>query len=116
LLLVEFTEWRHVFIAKPEIERQVLTCSPIVLDEKINCVGAEVVLVRSRLKRCLLGKAQQEICKGHSAGPAGKDERPAGVAGIAGVQHLAAEVATPTPIVLTPSQTHGIADGDVLRG
>ena len=48
-LVIGFSKGRGVFITQAEIEGQAFACAPVVLDEKVEGVGMEVIILRAKL-------------------------------------------------------------------
>src|SRR5205823_2235451 len=90
--VIGFSKRWRVLIAQAQIQGEVLARAPVVLNEKVEGVGVEVVILCAKLNRGLTGEAKQEIRKRQSGGAAVEIEGAARIAGVAHIQQLVAEV------------------------
>src|SRR5438128_2355528 len=107
-----FGEGRHIFIAQPQVQGHILGYAPVVLNEEVIRVGAELVIDGAELNRGLLREPQQEVGKSQTGmelpiaadaagGQAIEGKCASRVGRIAYINELAPEVGAPAPAVLT---------------
>ncbi len=125
-MIVDFREWRNVFVAHAEIQGEIAAQFPLVLDVGVPGIAAEVVVVGAELRRGLLRQAEQKIGEVVAGAwhlsasddlggvETGKDEAAARIAAGLVVELDAAEIATPAPGMFAVVPDHVVADGDGL--